>query len=209
MPGTTAADIESVMADVGGQIQSCRLVTSNPTVIAEMVFLEKGGAERVIETFNGKKVYAAVSALYRYWCANEDFQADGRVLYVYWKAGGGGLRRNNSERQPVPEQAPALGGAQGDDVAMEVDENAEAREAEDRRREERRGRDDRAPRGDVFPSGPRGQGYYRSDSDSYYDRRPRQNYQDGRYGFGGGYRDAGRGRYGDDRRYGGGQSWRP
>ena len=106
---------------------------------------------------------------------------------------------------------------------MEVDENAEAREAENRLREERRTRDDRAQR-EVFPTGPRG-GHYRSEMDSYYDRRPRQTYQDGRYGFGGGYsdggrggyrdggrggyRDSGRGRYGDDRRYGNGQSWRP
>ena len=55
-PGTTAADIESVMADVGGKITSCRLTASNPTVIAEMVFEEKSGAEEVIETFNNKKV---------------------------------------------------------------------------------------------------------------------------------------------------------
>ena len=89
---------------------------------------------------------------------------------------------------------------------MEVDENAEAREAENRRREERRGGDDRAQR-EVLPTGPREQ--YRNDSDSYYDRRPRQNYQDGRRGFGGGYRNAGRSRYGEERRYGGGQSWRP
>ena len=55
-PGTTAADIESVMLSVGGQMTSCKLVASNPTVIAEMAFVEKGGAEKVIDTFNGKKV---------------------------------------------------------------------------------------------------------------------------------------------------------
>ena len=55
-PGTTAADIESVMLSVGGQMTSCRLVASNPTVIAEMSFVERGGAEKVIDTFNGKKV---------------------------------------------------------------------------------------------------------------------------------------------------------
>jgi hypothetical protein len=54
--GTTAADIESVMQDVGGQLTSCKLVASNPTVIAEMAFVEKSGAEKVIDTFNGKKV---------------------------------------------------------------------------------------------------------------------------------------------------------
>lgn len=56
-PGTTAADIESVMLDVGGEMKSCKLVASNPTVIAEMAFLEKPGAESVIDTFNGKKVH--------------------------------------------------------------------------------------------------------------------------------------------------------
>lgn len=92
---------------------------------------------------------------------------------------------------------------------MEVDENAESRAAADRVREERRGRDDRR---DVLPTGPKTS---RNDMDSYYDRRPRpseRNYQDDRRGFagGGGYRDSGRGRYaGNDRRWGGGQSWRP
>lgn len=93
---------------------------------------------------------------------------------------------------------------------MEVDENAESREAENRLREERRARDDRAPR-DVLPTGPRG---YQAEMDRYDDRRarrPEPGYQDGRYGFGGGgYRDGPRGRYPrNDRRFGGGQSWRP
>ncbi len=55
-PGTTAADIESVMQSVGGDMTGCRLAASSPTVIAEMTFVEKSGAEKVIETFNGKKV---------------------------------------------------------------------------------------------------------------------------------------------------------
>lgn len=55
-PGTTAADIDSVMVSVGGEMTSCRLVASNPTVIAEMAFVDRAGAEAVIETFNGKKV---------------------------------------------------------------------------------------------------------------------------------------------------------
>ena len=61
-PGTTAADIESVMQDVGGQMTSCKLVASNPTVIAEMSFVEKSGAEKVIDTFNGKKVGNSATA---------------------------------------------------------------------------------------------------------------------------------------------------
>lgn len=95
---------------------------------------------------------------------------------------------------------------------MEVDENAESREAENRRREEHRSRDDRASR-DVFPTGPRG---YRAEMDRYDDYRNRRlepGYQDGRYGFGGrgGFRDGPRGGFPrDGRRYGGaGQSWRP
>ncbi len=54
--GTTAEDIESVMLSVGGEMTGCRLVASNPTVIAEMSFIEKSGADKVIDTFNGKKV---------------------------------------------------------------------------------------------------------------------------------------------------------
>lgn len=56
VPGTTAADIESVMFNVGGDMTSCKLIASNPTVIAEMNFVDRAGAEKVIETFNGKKV---------------------------------------------------------------------------------------------------------------------------------------------------------
>ena len=56
-PGTTAADIESAMIPSGGEMQSCRILTSTPTVIAEMVFSEKQNAENVISTFNNKKVW--------------------------------------------------------------------------------------------------------------------------------------------------------
>ena len=55
-PGTTAADIESAMLPVGGEMQSCRIMTAAPTVMAEMVFTDKVNAERVIDTFNNKKV---------------------------------------------------------------------------------------------------------------------------------------------------------
>lgn len=60
-PGTTAADIESVMQSVGGQLTYCRLAASTPTVIAEMGFVEKSGAEAVIETFNNKRVSSGES----------------------------------------------------------------------------------------------------------------------------------------------------
>ncbi|KAF2205007.1 hypothetical protein GQ43DRAFT_437437 [Delitschia confertaspora ATCC 74209] len=65
-PGTTAEDIEAVMAPVGTGLVSCRLVSEIPTVIVEMLFTDKEGAENVIATFNNKK-------------------ADGRLLYVYMK----------------------------------------------------------------------------------------------------------------------------
>ncbi|KAF1348827.1 hypothetical protein BDV97DRAFT_370061 [Delphinella strobiligena] len=68
-PGTTAADIESVMAPIGGAMLGCKLISSNPTVIVEMVFTERSGADNVIAMFNNKK-------------------ADGRILYVYMKEGG-------------------------------------------------------------------------------------------------------------------------
>ena len=55
-PGTTAADIESAMVPSGGELQSCKIITASPTVMAEMVFTEKRNAEAVIETFNNKKV---------------------------------------------------------------------------------------------------------------------------------------------------------
>jgi hypothetical protein len=55
-PGTTSADIESAMTPLGGEMQSCQILTSSPTVIAEMVFTDKGGAENVIATFNNQKV---------------------------------------------------------------------------------------------------------------------------------------------------------
>lgn len=55
-PGTTAADIESAMTPIGGEMESCRIIKTNPFIMAEMVFLSKEGGERVIETFNDKTV---------------------------------------------------------------------------------------------------------------------------------------------------------
>ena len=55
-PGTTAADIESAMIPTGGEMQSCRIITASPTVMAEMIFSDKQNAEAVIDTFNNKKV---------------------------------------------------------------------------------------------------------------------------------------------------------
>lgn len=60
-PGTTAEDIMSVMQPIGGDMASCRLLAANPTVIAEMAFLDKSGAEKVIAMFNNKRVSLLLS----------------------------------------------------------------------------------------------------------------------------------------------------
>ncbi|KAL1800451.1 hypothetical protein ACET3X_000793 [Alternaria dauci] len=65
-PGTTAADIEAVMSPIGGETLGCRLLSSSPTVMVELQFASREGAENVIATFNNQK-------------------ADGRLLYVYMK----------------------------------------------------------------------------------------------------------------------------
>jgi len=54
--GTTAADIEAAMTPVGGEVTSCHLLASKLNVMAEIVFVNKEGAENVIATFNNQKV---------------------------------------------------------------------------------------------------------------------------------------------------------
>lgn len=54
--GTTAADIESAMAPVGGLILSCRLISERPRVIAEVILETKEGADNIVETFNNQSV---------------------------------------------------------------------------------------------------------------------------------------------------------
>ncbi|CAA9966503.1 RRM domain containing protein [Pyrenophora teres f. maculata] len=65
-PGTTAADVEAVMSPIGGETLGCRILSANPTVMVELQFVSRDGAENVIATFNNQK-------------------ADGRLLYVYMK----------------------------------------------------------------------------------------------------------------------------
>ena len=55
-PGTTAADIESAMTPVGGTITSCRITRDVPTVVAEITFADKAGADSVILNFDKQKV---------------------------------------------------------------------------------------------------------------------------------------------------------
>ena len=86
-PGTTAADIESAMMPSGGEMQSCRIISPSPTVMAEMVFAEKQNAESVISTFNNKKAWQNVPRLPIFKLISK-LQADGRILQVYMKVGG-------------------------------------------------------------------------------------------------------------------------
>lgn len=44
------------MRSVGGDLQYCRLLAAQPTVIAEMGFTDAADADKVIETFNNKRV---------------------------------------------------------------------------------------------------------------------------------------------------------
>jgi hypothetical protein len=55
-PGTTAADIEAVMAPHAGETLGCKLLASSPTVMVELQVVTKEGAENVIATFNNQKV---------------------------------------------------------------------------------------------------------------------------------------------------------
>ena len=122
-------------------------------------------------------------------------------------ASNGRLKRDPSiEEEPLPAIVDTVG-----DTDMEVDEHAEAREAQDRQREQRRGRDDRELR---YPTGPRHAGV----DDRRAEPRREQPYPDRRYGgyagggdrrFAGaggrgGYRSEGR-MYSDGMRRGGGQ----
>ena len=64
-PGTTAADIEAALMGTGGEMVKCKILTASPTVMAEMVFAEKANADKVIETFNNRKVGLAHEKLFK------------------------------------------------------------------------------------------------------------------------------------------------
>lgn len=55
-PGTTAADIEAVMAPHAGETLGCRILSPGPTVMVELQVVTKEGADNVIATFNNQKV---------------------------------------------------------------------------------------------------------------------------------------------------------
>jgi hypothetical protein len=54
--GTTVADIESAMTSVGGVALGCRIIAERPSVIAEIIFESREGADNVVETFNNQNV---------------------------------------------------------------------------------------------------------------------------------------------------------
>lgn len=64
--GTTVADIESAMTPVGGVALSCRIIAERPSVIAEIVFETKEGADNVVDTFNNQNVSATFATVYTY-----------------------------------------------------------------------------------------------------------------------------------------------
>ncbi|KAE9993317.1 hypothetical protein EG327_005511 [Venturia inaequalis] len=107
--GTTAADIEAVLAPDPTEdgLISCRLLASNPTVIAELVLSKLSTADSIIATFNNKK-------------------ADGRLLHVYLQNPTPDVRRGRA----APTSAPAPVRA-SDSEMMDVEET---RAYEDRRR---------------------------------------------------------------------------
>ncbi|CRK25427.1 hypothetical protein BN1708_003982 [Verticillium longisporum] len=100
-PGTTAADIESAMTPVGGEMISCTVIKTQPIIIVEMVFSSKEGGEAVISTFN-------------------DQTADGRLIKVYPKPGG--YKDPATQRSAVaPHNAPSGPRAQRSNAGNIVD----------------------------------------------------------------------------------------
>ncbi|KAI4178369.1 MAG: hypothetical protein LQ346_007475 [Caloplaca aetnensis] len=133
-PGTTAADIESAMAPIGGPMEDCKIVKQKPTVVAEMVFLEKAKAENVIATFNEKR-------------------ADGRLLRLHLKVGKSSSpskspshdsphidltrtdpSRNETPRAEPPHNAPSQPKATRTELTYEENSYASQREQSERNR---------------------------------------------------------------------------
>ncbi|KAL8728346.1 MAG: hypothetical protein Q9166_005489 [cf. Caloplaca sp. 2 TL-2023] len=114
-PGTTAADIEAAMFPIGGEMQECRIVTSVPNVMAEMVFSERVRADNVIATFNNKK-------------------ADGRLLRMYMKLGKTSPPPKAPSHDEPPIHAPSEPKAARIDLTYEGNSYDKQREQSDRSR---------------------------------------------------------------------------
>ncbi|KAJ5614213.1 hypothetical protein N7528_007867 [Penicillium herquei] len=54
-PGTTAADIQSALEPLSGPMLSCRVISHNPEVVAELAFDEKWNAENAIANFHNQR----------------------------------------------------------------------------------------------------------------------------------------------------------
>ncbi|KAI9797259.1 MAG: hypothetical protein M1833_005555 [Piccolia ochrophora] len=93
-PGTTATDIETTMEPIGGEIVSCRLTSTHPMVVAEIIFVEREGAENVIATFNNQR-------------------ADGRLLHVHLQ--------NSATSRPGPPTQPAAYAVRSPEPAVALD----------------------------------------------------------------------------------------
>lgn len=105
-PGTTAADIESAMTPVGGEMLSCRILKTTPLLVAEMVFATKEGGDAVISTFNNQT-------------------ADGRVIKVYPKPGGykdtNAPASTNGFRDARPTSSNVIDGSNGFPEPVQAD----------------------------------------------------------------------------------------
>lgn len=55
-PGTTAADIQSTLEPMSGQILKCWVTSHEPTVTAEITFAEKWAAENAIANLHNQRV---------------------------------------------------------------------------------------------------------------------------------------------------------
>jgi hypothetical protein len=49
-----------IAAERDGSIVNCRLISSNPTVMVEIVLDKRDAAQNVVDMFNGKKVCVAL-----------------------------------------------------------------------------------------------------------------------------------------------------
>ena len=103
-PGTTSADIQSAVDNAGLAMESCRVVTAYPTVMAELLFADKPSAENCIANFNNRTVWWTHGFVAR-WLTRRG-QADGRLLHVYLKQGGPTPIVPTRAAPPAPERAP-------------------------------------------------------------------------------------------------------
>lgn len=54
--GTVASDIQTALEQTSGRMLSCRIISHNPTVTAELAFEDKWQAENVVANFHNQKV---------------------------------------------------------------------------------------------------------------------------------------------------------